>query len=263
MPQDERFLVDVGMKDLPFPMRVISRSDPEGQHTIADISVTARIMQGFEARWIDRFIQILHSHKERIGTETLRENIKDYLNELNANKVEIHFDYPFFVEKKTPISGEACLVRYWCRYSARAFHIAEPRIRFRVEVPAITTYPASQEEKPGGLFGQLSVVAIEVDSEKDIYPEELVELVDQHALAPVFSFLTEEDQAALIEKVHSEKKTSVTMTDELKSALASMRQVHWYSVYCSNFGMLHSYSTIIGTEKGPWVPLSGHEDEEP
>jgi len=263
MQNEERFLVDVGMKDLPFPMKVISKVEKEGQHTTANISITARIMQRFEARWIDKFIQILHSHKDRIGTETLRVNILDYLNELNANIVEIHFDYPFFVEKKTPISGEACLVRYHCRYSARACKTLNSRIRFRVEVPVITTYPASNAAQPGGLFGQLSVVAIEVDSEHDIYPEDLIETADRHALSPVFSFLTEEDQAAIIQKIHSQEKTSVTMTDEIKSDLAKRRDVRWYSVYCSNFGMLHSYSTVVGTEKSSWVPLSGYDADEP
>jgi hypothetical protein len=39
-----------------------------------------------------------------------------------------------------------------------------------------------------------------------------------------------------------------------------MREIEWYSVKCSNFGMLHSYSTFIGTEKSMWVPSSGYED---
>jgi hypothetical protein len=75
MAENRRFLVDVGIKDLPFPMRVVSKVDPEGQHTIANISVSARIMREFDARWIDKFIQIVHRHKDRIGTRTLSENI--------------------------------------------------------------------------------------------------------------------------------------------------------------------------------------------
>jgi hypothetical protein len=29
-----------------------------------------------------------------------------------------------------------------------------------------------------------------------------------------------------------------------------------------NFGMLHSYSTVIGTEKNLWVPFSGVDDDD-
>jgi GTP cyclohydrolase I len=102
---------------------------------------------------------------------------------------------------------------------------------------------------------------VEVESRKDIYPEDLVELVDRHALAPVYSFLTEEDQRSIIHQIHSEKQTSVVMVDEIKGELARDRDIHWYAVRCSNFGMLHSYSTVIGTEKSSWVPFSGLSED--
>ena len=53
MKDEKRFLVDVGMKDLPFPIKVESKANPDGQATIANISINARIMHEFEAGWID------------------------------------------------------------------------------------------------------------------------------------------------------------------------------------------------------------------
>jgi hypothetical protein len=55
MVDTKKFLVDVEMRDLPFPLRVISKKDSEGQPTVANIAISARIMQEFEARWIDAF----------------------------------------------------------------------------------------------------------------------------------------------------------------------------------------------------------------
>ena len=254
MTDEKKFLQDVGMGDLPFPMRVISKVDPEGQQTIANISINARIMREFEAAWIDKFIQILHSHRDRIGTKTLATNIMDYVEKLNASNVKIDFDYPFFVEKLTPVSKEKCLVRYLCAYSVQVSTVDKPRVRFKVQVPVITTYPASAKNQPGGLFGQLSIVYIEVEIKKDIFPEDLIEIVDKHALVPVYSFLTKEDQVKVIDKIHSEEKNSVVMIDEIKNELARNHDVSWYSVSCSNFGMLHSYSTMISTEKSYWIP---------
>ena len=217
MADKKKFLADVGMKNLPFPMRVISKVSPEGQQTIAEISINARIMHEFEAGWIDKFIQILHSHREKIGTKTLAVNIVDYAKELNALNVSVDFDYPIFMEKITPVSKEKCLVRYLCAFSAKSSSVDKPRVRLKIQVPVITTYPISSKEHPGGLFGQLSVVSIEVESEKDIFPEDLVEIVDKHALVPVYSFLTKEDQLYVINKIHSEEKDSVVMTDEDKN----------------------------------------------
>src|SRR5665811_748789 len=107
----------------------LSRVAPEGQPTIADISISARIMRDFEARWIDTFIQIVHQHRDRIGTATLAENVADYVEALNASVVTVTFDFPFFYEKRTPVSHEKCLVRYMCAYTVKANRIAGgPRV---------------------------------------------------------------------------------------------------------------------------------------
>jgi GTP cyclohydrolase IB len=263
MADEKRFLVDVGMDGLPFPIKAASKADPAGQSTIATISVKARIMHEFEAEWIDRFIQVLHGHRDRIGTATLRENTLDYLKELNATAVRVDFEYPFFVEKKTPVSGEKCLVRYTCGYSVKVPSLDnKPKVFFKIKVPCITTFPKSGEDLPGGLFGQLSVVSLEVESLKDYFPEDAVALVDRHALAPVYSFLTQADQTAIIQKIHDQKKTSVVMVDEIKGELMADKSLDFYSVHCANFGMLHSYATAIRTEKSMWVPFSGYEDSE-
>jgi len=41
MAAEKRFLVDVGMKDLPFPIKAASKVYPDGQDTIANISISA------------------------------------------------------------------------------------------------------------------------------------------------------------------------------------------------------------------------------
>jgi GTP cyclohydrolase IB len=256
MKEDKRFLVDVELNNLPFPMKVASKVQPDGQSTVANISVNARIMQRFEARWIDTFIQVLHRHRSIIGTKSLTTNINDYITELNASVVKVNFEFPFFVEKTTPVSHEKCLVRYRCTYSARSSSLRPPRIVLRIEVPVITTDPESTPSIQNRLFGQLSFVTIEAESNNEIYPEDIVEIVDRHALSPVYSFLTAEDQDFIIQKIHSEKKYSVVLVDEIKEELAHLSDISWFSVRCNNFGMLHSYSTAVGTEKSKWVPES-------
>lgn len=136
MSDEKRFLVDVGIKDLPFPMKVNSRAHPDGQATVANITISARIMKEFEARGIDSFIQILHRHRDRIGTKWISANIRDYMEELQASMVKTDFNYPFFVEKATPVSKEKCLVRYMCTHSSKVSAVfSTPKSFLRMEVP--------------------------------------------------------------------------------------------------------------------------------
>jgi len=263
MTSQKAFLVDVGMKDLPFPIKVMSRGVSDGQSTVAGISISARIMREFEARWIDTFIQILHQHRDRIGTATLAQNIQDYVKAFQASAVTLTFDFPFFYEKLTPVSHEKCLVRYLCSYTVRANSLmGAPKVTLKVNIPALTTYPVSAPETKGGLFSQLSILSLDVEPRKELFPEDLVDLVDRHALAPIYSFLTAADQAYLIEKVHSENKPSVMVMDAIKDELAHNENIEWYEVTSANYGMLHSYSTVIGTEKSMWIPFSGYSSDD-
>jgi GTP cyclohydrolase I len=263
MDQDKRFLTDVGLTNLPLPIKVASRVRPEGQLTVATINVNARIEHEFEPRWINKFIQIIHRHRENIGTASLRENILAYRDELNASMVKIDFEYPFFIEKLTPVSGEKCLVRYNCLYSAKVdkMRIGQPKVLFRISIPMITTDPASSFVKPRRVLAQLSNIFIEIESAHNVYPEDLVSVAERHALMPVYSFLTEADQAHVIQKIHTEKKSSVEVVDDIKTELASDPKIVWYSVKCSNFSMLHSYSTLVTSEKGAWVSYGEYAEE--
>jgi len=124
----------------------------------------------------------------------------------------------------------------------------------------ITTYPVDTGQTAGGSFGQLSKVIIQTQSEKDIYPEDIVRLVDTHAPATVYSYLNEDDQRFLIQKIRSERKTSVVLLDEIKSELVENSDLQWFSIRCYNHGILHSYNTVIGTERSPWIPDMGYDD---
>lgn len=257
MPEEKRILVNVGMKKMPFPINASSKVNPDGQPTVANISISARIMHDFEARWIDKFIHVVHQHRDKINTKMLRSNVIDYLDELKATTVTVQYDYPFFIEKTTPVSGEKCLVEYQCSFSAKMSSTMDsPKVLLRMDIPIITTDPASVSGENGGLFGQLSLVNIEVESSNSTYPEDLVDLADRHSLSPVYSYLSSEDKLHIIKKVHSAKVSSVVATDAIRAELSQDPSIVWYSVNCSNYGMLHTYSTVVGTEMNAWVPYS-------
>jgi len=65
-----------------------------------------------------------------------------------------------------------------------------------------------------------------------------------------------------MQRISRERKSSVVIVDEIKSELARTPSISWFSLACANYGMLHVYSTAIGTEKSYWVPFSGVEDGE-
>ncbi len=260
----KRFFVEVGISGVPFPIRVLSKREPDGQATVAQISIAAEIMKDFEARWINRFMQIVHRQGAKLGTQSLRAHALEYLKEFQANAVRVCFEFPFFVEKVTPVSRERCLVQHRCASSVKLTSADEkPEAVFAVTVPCLTTHPGSAPDQNGGLFAQLTEIKVEVESREDVYLEDLVELVDRHALSPTSSVLTTEDQASVIRRVHEIDRSSVVVTDEIKAELARDARIDWYSVRALNRGLFHYHDTFIRTQSSDWVPSSRHDEDEP
>ena len=262
MTEEKRYLEVVGIRDLPFPMKVMSRACAQGQPTIANISVRARIMHEFEPQWIDRFIQIAHRQRDNNRSGFFKAGIHDYLQGLGATAVRVDYEYPFFVEKLTPVTKEKNLVRYMCTLSTKASVARDPKIQLKMEIPVITTFPESSIMAVHRPFGQRSVVYVEVESSNDVYPEDLVDVVDNRAVSGVYSFLSPVDQDFIIREIRSKVRSSVAMVDDIKEDLARRDGVSWFSVKCSDFVSLHPYSTVIETEKTAWVPESDIEDYE-
>ncbi len=260
MKSDKRYLVDIDLKNLPFPIKVESKYNIKGQDTVSNISVNARLMREFEATSINQIIKIIHQHRNNIGPRQLGSNIVDYLLNLNATMIKIDLQYPFFIEKITPVSKEKSLMSYNCTQSLKKPIATKTNSIFKIDIPVITSYPINNRGKSNLLFGQQTMVNIEIISSDFIYPEDIVEAVDKHALAPVYSYLNEEDEEFLINKIHTERIDSVVLADEIKNELSKIESIEWCAVKCSNFGMLHSYSTIVSTDKNIWLPEDAYNE---
>ena len=258
-------LADVGVTDLPYPVRAPSRADPRGQPTVARVSIEARVAREFEAGWSDQLMQVLHAHRDRFSAQALKQDIGAYVEAFDAGVVEVSLEYPFFVEKRTPRTGQKCLVKHDCTYSVVALSPeAVPRVFFKIAVPCLTSGPASDRRHPAGSLGQLSIVTLETESQRDLYPEDLVALVDRNAQAPLYSFLTPGDREDLLGRIRTQRRSSVELVERVRGELAADPGLGFYSVRCLDASYLRPYRTMIGEEMGPRKPRgpwTAEEDE--
>ena len=96
---------------------------------------------------------------------------------------------------------------------------------------------------------------------KDIWHENIVEIMDKRTLPPIPAFSTGKSQNQLIHRIHSEQKSGV-MADEIKEEFSRKHDTVWHAVDRSGCGMLDPYSTVVRTEKGAWFPSGGLEGED-
>jgi GTP cyclohydrolase IB len=256
-------LLEVGVRDLPYPVRVPSRADPRGQPTVARVSLEASVAHEFEADWADRLVRVLHEHRERISAPALKQDVGAYLEALGAGMVEISLEYPFFVEKRTPRTGQKCLVKYDCTYCiVGLLPRSAPKVFFKIAVPCITTGPSPDGRRRGASVGQVSTVTLETESQRDVYAEDLVALVDRNALAPLYSFLGPEDREDVLRRIRTQRRTSVELVERVRGELSADPGLGFYSVRCLDSSFLRPYRTLIGEEMGPPQPPGPWTNEE-
>ena len=101
----------VGIKEIRHPVRVSDRSGHE-QHTIASFSMYVELPHNFKGTHMSRFVEILNGHEHEISVRTFRIMLQEISERLDAATGHIEMEFPFFIEKRAPVTGVASLMDY-------------------------------------------------------------------------------------------------------------------------------------------------------
>src|SRR5690606_35874556 len=101
----------VGIKDIRHPVRVRDRSGGE-QQTIAQFSMYVNLPHNFKGTHMSRFVEILNNHEREITVDSFKCMLREMTERLEAESGHIEMRFPYFVNKKAPISGVASLLDY-------------------------------------------------------------------------------------------------------------------------------------------------------
>ena len=112
----------VGVKNLRYPIAVRDRRDGY-QHTVATISMYVDLPHEVKGTHMSRFVEMLHVLKPEVSLKkfaVILENMKKYLDAASAH---LEMTFPYFIEKKAPISMATGLMDYACRIEIGRAHV--------------------------------------------------------------------------------------------------------------------------------------------
>src|SRR2546429_6037585 len=111
--EDRRKLAidQVGIKAIRHPIRVAERSG-DVQHTIATFNMYVGLPHQFKGTHMSRFVEILEAHEREITVETFQIMLREMVEKLEAEEGHIEMSFPYFIEKKAPVSGVRSLMDY-------------------------------------------------------------------------------------------------------------------------------------------------------
>src|SRR5215469_5987083 len=110
LPDDREVAIDrVGVTNVRFPIVIRDKSNVS-QNTVATVSLTVDLPEHFKGTHMSRFIEVLNEHGSVIHVDNVRLMLEHLQKRLHAKQAHIELEFPFFIEKRAPVTGAVGLM---------------------------------------------------------------------------------------------------------------------------------------------------------
>ncbi len=246
-------LDQVGVSDLRYPITVLDRT-AESQRTVATITLSVGLPQDTKGTHMSRFIHVLERHRGEITVRTLPEMLRDLKTTLEAESARIEVYFPYFLERKAPISGVSALVDYRCTFVGE-MDGGDMDFVLGVDVPVTSLCPCSKAISDYGAHNQRGFVRIEIRSTEIVWIEELIGVAESSASTPIYALLKREDERHLTMQAYD---NPVFVEDMVRTAAVHLREdarITWFKICAENLESIHNHNAFAQvTWKRPQEP---------
>jgi len=237
----------VGIKDIRHPVRIRDRSGGE-QHTIANFNMYVNLPHNFKGTHMSRFVEILNRHEREISVQSFKDMLLEMTERLEAESGHIEMSFPYFVNKTAPVSEVKSLLDYDVTFiGASIGGIHETTLK--VVIPVTSLCPCSKKISDRGAHNQRSHVTISVKTEKFVWIEDLIDVVEKTASCELYGLLKRPDEKYVTERAYDNPKFVEDMVRDIATALNQDARIDAYVVESENFESIHNHSAYALIEK--------------
>ncbi len=237
----------VGIKDIRHPVRVKDRSEGE-QHTIATFNMFVYLPHSFKGTHMSRFVDILNRHEREISVDSFKQMLIEMSERLESEAGHIEMSFPYFINKKAPVSGVESLMDYDVTLTGE-IHDGKPEMFIKVVVPVTSLCPCSKKISAYGAHNQRSHVTVNVRTNGFIWIEELIEMVEREASCELYGLLKRPDEKHVTERAYDNPKFVEDMIRDVAVRLNADERINYYIVETENFESIHNHSAYALIEK--------------
>jgi len=237
----------VGIKDIRHPVRVKDRSNGD-QHTVANFNMYVNLPHNFKGTHMSRFVEILNSHDKEISVESFKGMLSEMAEKLEAKSGHIEMNFPYFINKKAPVSGVMSLMDYDVTLVGE-IHSGVPIMFIKVVVPVTSLCPCSKKISERGAHNQRSHVTVQVRTDGFVWIEEIIELVEREASCELYGLLKRPDEKHVTERAYDNPKFVEDMVRDVAVRLNEDQRFSAYVVESENFESIHNHSAYALIER--------------
>ncbi len=230
----------VGIKDIRHPVRITDRDGIE-QHTVATFNMYVELPHNFKGTHMSRFVEILNSHERELSVRSFKDMLAEMGERLEADIGYIEMTFPFFVNKKAPVTGVESLIDYEVTLIGN-IEYGEIRTQTRVVVAATSLCPCSKKISDFGAHNQRSHVTITARSKESLWIEDLIDIAEQEASSELYSLLKRPDEKFVTEHAYNNPKFVEDLVRDVAGRLNVVEEILSYTVEAENFESIHNHS---------------------
>jgi GTP cyclohydrolase I len=237
----------VGIKDIRHPVRIKDRSEGD-QHTIANFNMYVFLPHNFKGTHMSRFVEILNNHEREITVESFKDMLTEMAERLESEAGHIEMSFPFFVNKRAPVSGVQSLMDYAVTLTGEVRN-GQPQMYIKVVVPVTSLCPCSKSISDRGAHNQRSHVTVTVRTCDFVWIEELIDLVEKQASCELYGLLKRPDEKYVTERAYDNPKFVEDMVRDVAGRLNEDDRICAYTVESENFESIHNHSAYALIER--------------
>lgn len=232
-------LKSVGIKDIRFPVSIREKKGTR-QETVASVSLHADIPKHHRESCISTIMAVLNRHQEDMSVNILARLLSEVQSELQAEAAHIEMTFPYFIEKKAPVSRTVSLMEYTCRFSGSAGR--EESLVLSVWVPVTTLCPCSKEISTDGAHNQRAEINLNTRYSGFIWLEDLIALVESAASSQVYALLKRPDEKYVTEQAYENPMFVEDVVRRVAELAKNHSEISWFSVSAESFESIHKHS---------------------
>lgn len=234
----------VGVRAVKYPIQLREKTGGT-QHSVGTFALYVDLPREFKGTHMSRFMEALSEHNQELSPKTLPLILKELRSKLHSDSAHLTVDFTLFVPKTSPVTKKTGMMGYQCGFQATD-NKNEYELVLTATVPVTTLCPCSKEISAYGAHNQRGYVKVSVKPGKLLWLEDLIEIIESCASAPLYPLLKRPDEKHVTEQAYDNPRFVEDMVREVALAF-DKHGFPEYEIEVENHESIHdhnAYATI-------------------
>jgi GTP cyclohydrolase IB len=240
-------LDDVGISGLRYPV-CVEMADGSRQNTVCDARLSVALAADVRGTHMSRFVELL-DQAAVISPSAMIGIVGELASLLEAAVASVDVTFPLFIRRAAPVTGRSALLAIDCRLCA-SHGASGASLRIGARMPVTSLCPCSKEISDYSAHSQRGYVAVTaLDAswrlgEDGLWPDELLEVCDEAASAPIYPILKRPDERHVTMLAYDRPAFVEDLARDVAVALRDEQRIDGFEVEVVNQESIHDHQAF-------------------